>query len=77
MEASGVDRTVDASGVGGTVEVSGAGEDTALAQDTELRIRIFKEQDGVLCRREGTVCAAQWQTFAAELVQDICNKGSM
>lgn len=61
----------------GMTAASGVDEGTILMPDTELRIRVFKEQDGVLCRKEGIVCAAQWQMLAAELAKDICNKGSM
>lgn len=54
-------------------EKSGAEEKRNLTTDVEIRLRIFREQDGILCRQDGTTPVSEWQTLAAGLTEKLCD----
>ena len=43
------------------------------AADEEICIRIFREQDGILCHQEGNASVSEWRTLAAGLVKKLCD----
>lgn len=72
-EAVGVYAEVVETETTAEAETPCAGESGRLTPDTQVRIRIFREQDGVLCRADETTTISKWETIVARLTEKLCD----